>query len=212
MTTTLVPLVGILIGYGAVVSERESGELLLSLALPHSRRDLILGALVSRSALMVGTTVAALAGAGFLVVYPFGELVVGPYLWFTVSTTAFGLVWSNLGIAASVAVSTERRALALVFGLVILFVVAWDTLTGALRALLAAAGLVDGGLPGPVRFLVELEPGHVFGRVIAGFVDPTATVEGPWYLSEWVALLLFVLWTVGPLGLAYVRFGRSDLA
>ena len=48
--TTLLPLVGVLLGYGAVVSERESGAIRLSLSLPHSRRDLLVGTVVSRGA------------------------------------------------------------------------------------------------------------------------------------------------------------------
>jgi ABC-2 type transport system permease protein len=43
-------------------------------------------------------------------------------------------------------------------------------------------------------------------------VTPNASVEGPWYLGEWVALAVLVLWAVGPLGLAYWRFERSDLS
>lgn len=209
--TTLVPFVAILTSYGAVVSERESGSILLSLSLPHSRRDVFVGKLCSRAGLVAATLVVSLLAAGVLVVYPFGQLFLWRFLGFVMLAALFALVWSGLGLAVSLAVSTRRRALVLGFGLVFLFVVVWDTVTTALRFGLNAAGLVDGELPGVLRFLAGVEPANVFGRVTTGFITPDASVAGPWYLNEWVALVLLALWAVGPLGLAYVRFERSDL-
>jgi ABC-2 type transport system permease protein len=210
--TTLVPFVGMLTSYGAVVGQRESGSILLSLSLPHSRRDVVVGKLCSRAGLVTTALVGSLLAAGALVVYPFGELALGRFLGFVVLAALFAVVWSGLGVAVSLAVATRRRALVLGFGLVFLFVVVWDTVTNALRLGLNAAGLVDGALSGPLRFLAGLEPGNVLGRVTTGFVTPDASVAGPWYLNEWVSLVLLVCWAVGPLGLAYLRFERSDLA
>jgi len=210
--TTLLPFVGVLLGYGAVVNERESGALRLSLSLPNSRLDVVLGKFCSRAGLLTGALLAAMAGAGVLVVYPFGELVVGRFLAFALLTVLFGLVWCGLGLATSLVVATRRRALVLSFALVFLFVVVWDAVGTALRVGLNAAGVVDGGLPGPAQFLLGLEPGHVFQRVVAGLVTNGGPVDGPWYLGGWVALALLVLWSVGPLGLAYASFARRDVS
>ena len=210
--TTLVPFVAMLVSYSAVVEQRQSGSIRLSLSLPHSRRDVVLGKLCSRAGLVVGALVGSLLAGGALVVYPFGELVALRFLAYLMLAALFGVVWSAFGIAVSLAVSTKRRALVLGFGLVFLFVVVWDIAADALKQGLNAAGVVNGSLPGPVRFLVGIEPGHVFERVTTGFVIPNASVSGPWYLSEWIALGLFVLWIVGPLGLAYHRFNGADLS
>ncbi|WP_436926438.1 ABC transporter permease subunit [Halosimplex amylolyticum] len=210
--TTLVPFVGILLGYNAVVSDRESGAVRLTLSLPHSRRDLVLGTYASRTGLLTAAVVGALVAAGALVVYPFGDLELASFFVFVVLAVAFGAVWSGLGIAVSLAVATSRRALVLGFGLVFLFVVVWDAVERGIALGLTAAGVADGDLPGAVRFLLELEPGNVFGRVTAGFVDPARSVGDAWYLDEWLALGLLVLWIVGPLALAYVRFAGRDLA
>lgn len=211
VVTTIVPLVGIVLSYNAVASRRESGALLLSLSLPYSRRDLVVGTLVGRTSALAASLLVAMAGAALLVVYPFGELVLVPFLAFLVATLAFAAVWTGLGVAISLTVATKQRARVLGFGLFFLFVVAWDGLAGALEVGLSAAGLIDGGLPGPLRFLVGMEPGHVFQRFTAGVVDPGASVGGPWYLNEWIALVLLGLWVVVPLGLATRRFARSDL-
>ena len=210
--TTLVPLVGLLIGYNAVVSDRESGAIRLSLSLPHSRRDLLVGTVVSRVGLVGATIVGATIVAGALVVYPFGEIALLGFLLFVPLAVAFAAVWTGLGIAISFAVSTQRRALVVAFTLFFVFALVWDPAAQALQLGLQAAGLLEGELPAPVRFVVGLEPGNLFERVTAGFVDPGASVDGPWYLGPWVALVLLVGWIVAPLALAFRRFAGSDLA
>lgn len=208
----LLPFVGIVISYAAVVTERESGSLLLSLSLPHDRRDLVIGKAAARGGVLAAAIVVAMAGAGFLVVYPFGELEALRFLAFVLLTVAFGAIWTNLGVAVSVAVSTKTRAFVLVFGLLVLFLFVWDTMAAALEFGLNAADLIDGDLPEPVQFLFALEPGRVFGRVIDGFIDPSASGDGPWYMNEWVALIVFGCWFAGPLSVAHRFFAGRDLA
>ncbi|WP_254763396.1 ABC transporter permease subunit [Natrinema marinum] len=209
---TVIPLTGILLGYDAVVGERESGALLLSLSLPHGRDDFVLGKVLSRVGLLSGAILAAMVVGAGLVVYPFGQLVVVRFCGFVATTVAFGAIWTNLGIAASLSTATKQRASVLAFGLFFLFVMVWDGIASALQFGLNRVGLTDGPLPGPVQFIFDLEPGAVFQRVTAGFLDPGTSVDGPWYLSEWVALVVFVLWLIGPLALTYSRFAGSDLS
>lgn len=210
--TTLVPLVGVLVGYNAVASDRESGALRLSLSLPLSRREVVLGAFVGRFGVLAAYLLAGLVAAGALVVYPFGDLELLPFLGFVLATLAFGAIWTGLGVAASLSVATKQRALALAVGLFFLFVVLWDALPTTAQFALDAVGLLDGELPEPVLFVVDLSPGNAFQRVTAGFVNPGASVDGPWYRGRWVALGTFLLWIVAPLGLATRRFERSDLS
>lgn len=210
--TTLVPLVGILLGYGAVVSERESGSLLLSLSLPISREDVLLGKYVSRTGLLAAAIVASMAVAGGLVVYPWGTLKLLPFLGFVVLTVLFGAIWTGIGLAVSLLVSTKRRALVLGVTVFFLLVIVWDAVVSAIALGLRALDLVGEELPDPLQFVVGLEPGRLYGRLTAGFIDPSRSVDGAWYLSEWIALVLFALWLVGPLGLAYLRFSGVDLS
>lgn len=210
--TTLVPLLGVLLGYNAIVSQRESGSIKLTLSLPRSRRDLVLGTFLGRGGVLAGAIVLAMVGAGVLVVYPFGDLELLRYLAFVLLVIVFGAIWIGLGLAVSLSVSTKRRALVLGFGIFFVFVVAWDAAPGFLELGLNAADLVDGELPDPVRFVFALGPGNAFETLVAGFIDPTETVDEPWYLGEWVALAVVAFWAVCPLGLAFSRFNRSDLS
>jgi ABC-2 type transport system permease protein len=206
------PFVATLLTYGAVAGERDSGSILLSLSLPHSRRDVVLGTFACRAGLVASVTVASMLGAGALVVYPFGELVLGRFLLFLGLTVLFGAVWCGLGLAVSLLAATRRRALVLAFALLFLFVVVWESGIAALQLGLNAVGIVDGELPGVAQFVVGLEPSLLLERATTGFVLSGESVAGPWYMGEWVALGFLVLWVVGPLGLAFFRFDGSDLS
>jgi len=210
--TTVVSLVGLLLGYDAVVSKRESGSLLLALSLPHRRRDIVLGTFLSRTGLLAGALVSALVFGGGLVVYPFGSLAPVGFIGFLLLTVAFGAVWTGLGVAASLLVATKRRAFVVAFGLFFLFTLAWDSVASAIDLGLSEAGLASGGTPAPVEFFLAAEPGSVFERLVDGFLNPSGSVDGPWYLSEWLALAQFALWLVVPVWLAHRRFNGADLS
>lgn len=210
--TGIVPFVGVLLGYNAVASERESGAILLALSLPQSRGDVVLGKLASRAGLLGGAMLTALLVAGALVVYPFGSLALGPFLGFVLATLAFAVIWTGLGVAASLSAATKGRALVVSAGLFFLSVIVWDGIEAATYFGLREAGLVGEEPPGLLAFAFAVNPGTVFRRVVDGFIDPGASVGGAWYLSEWSALALLVLWAVVPIGLAYRRFSGRDLA
>ncbi|SFS92343.1 ABC transporter permease subunit [Halostagnicola kamekurae] len=210
--TTVIPLVGVLLGHNAIVSERQSGALLLSLSLPHSRDDLVLGKVLSRVGLLSGAILAAMTIGAGLVVYPFGSLAIGRFIGFAAAIIVFGAIWTNLGIAASLSTGTKQRAAVFSLGLVVLFVMAWNGIAGALRFGLNRTGIIDGTLPTPVQFVFDHDPGTVFQRVTVGFFDPSTGLDGPWYLGKWIALAVFLLWLVVPLALSYSRFTSSDLA
>jgi ABC-2 type transport system permease protein len=208
----IVSLVGVLLGYNTVVSERESGAILLSLSLPQGRGTVVAGRVISRVGLLAGIILAALLVAGGLVVYPFGSLELLPYLGFVLLSVVFAWTWTCLGIAASLSVATKQRALVVAGGLFFLFEIVWDGIVATLDPVLRRAGLLGTGTADILRFVFSIDPGSVFNRVVAGFIDPSGTLGGPWYLGEWMALVLFAFWAVVPLGLAYRRFAGRDLA
>lgn len=211
----LLPLIGVFLGYGAIVTERTSGQLTLLLSLPYSRRDLVVGKLVGRSLAFATTLVAALAVAGALVVYPFGSLSPGWYLAFVALTVLYGVIFTGIAIAVSMLTRSKHLATAGAFGAYGLFVLIWGTARAALAFGLETVGLIDGALPDPALFLFGLNPVTLYDRLVTGFfVDGGAgpyAESSAWYLSEWLALPLFLAWAVVPVAFGYLRFRNTDL-
>lgn len=209
--TIATPVIGTLLGYNAVVSERESGSLKLSLVLPHSRGDILLGKLLGRSVPLATALGAALIIAGALVVYPFGELVLLEFIVFVLVAICYATLWVSIGLAVSISVSSKRRALVSGLAIPTVFVYGLDIIERAVQGGLNTTGATSGELPLGVRFVFGMTPARGFSRVVNGLTDPAVSVDGPWCLSEWTGLLAIGIWIVVPLGVGYRRFKRSDL-
>ena len=209
--TLLVPLLGLVIGYNAVVSERTSGSLFLSLSLPYSRGDLVVGKYGGRLGVITATVIVGLLVGGILVIYPFGELHLLPFLGFVFLTVALAAVFTGIGIAISMVTASKQRATVAAFGLYVLFVLIWNELRFAVMLALDSLGYVDGTLPTPIELIFAIEPTNVYTRLVIGFIDPSQGLGDEWYLNEWFALGLLLFWLIVPLGVAYYRFSGVDL-
>jgi ABC-2 type transport system permease protein len=214
-STLLLPLVGLVLGYKAIVGERASGQLGLLLSLPHSRRDVVIGKLVGRGGPLVAAIVAGVLAGSWLVYYPFGSfdpLVVLAYLLLTV---CYALAFVGIALAISTLTTSEHLATAGAFGTFFVAVVIWPELDTALELALEQAGLADGGLPEWALFVHGLAPNMVYDRVLEGFYGsasgPYLSDGAAWYLGEWIALALLLAWAVVPIALGYLRFEATDL-
>jgi ABC-2 type transport system permease protein len=215
----LLPLIGILVSYNAIVGERESGEINLLLSLPHDRRDVVLGKLAGRGAFLAVGVIGGLLVGGVLVVVPLGEISISlgiSYLVYILLTLLFGGIFFGIGLAISTVTVSKQRATIGAFGIFFVFVIVWDVVGDALVFVADRVGLADGEMPNWLRFLHGAEPGMLYTRIVeAVFLEKTSGPylgsDAPWYLGEWVALVLFGLWVVVPLAIGYWRFEVTDL-
>lgn len=228
LVTTLVPLISLVVGYGAVAGERESGSLKLLLSLPHSRLDVVVGKVVGRSAVMaVAVTVGFLLPAVVLaILVPLGQVASFDAFEF-VGFTAFVVVLAAVFVAIAVGISalarTQKQAIAGALGFYFLFVTFW-----VLFQTVGFVGLIiiSQGWPGWMPLSLQ-ETQNVF-RVVnptgafkilttaflndALFAPQTADVRGvrPRNLQvSAVSMLLF--WLLFPVLVGLWRFEETDL-
>lgn len=134
--SALIPIIAIVVGYAAVVGERESGSLKVLLSLPFSRADVLVGKVVGRSA-----TVAVPILLGFVVsvvvLIPAGVQVspVG-FLLGAVLTALLGVVFVALAVGFSAAARTSRRAIVATVGLYVYFFIFWNAFANSVGTLL----------------------------------------------------------------------------
>ncbi|WP_435361531.1 ABC transporter permease subunit [Haloarchaeobius sp. DFWS5] len=216
VTTLLLPLLGLLLGYKTIVSERASGRMALLLSLPHSRKGAMLGKFVGRSAILAAVVgVGSLVGSA-LVAYPFGSFEVGVFIGYFLLTLLFGIVFLSVGMAISTLTTSNSLATAGTFGVFFLLVVIWDQLRIPLQFALDYLGWLDQGLPDWALFLHGTNPTMLYQRVLGEFfagteVGPYLGPDAAWYLGGWPALVLLVVWAVAPVALGYLRFQGTDL-
>ncbi|WP_101298049.1 ABC transporter permease [Halegenticoccus soli] len=140
LVTTLVPLIALIIAYGAIVGERESGSLKLLLSLPHSRADVVFGKVLGRSAaITLPVVVGFIVPALLLAIGPL-QFDAGSYVGYTLLTAFLGAVFVAIAVGFSAAMSSQRLAIAGAIALYLLFVPLWGAAQFPLQLYLVLGG------------------------------------------------------------------------
>lgn len=215
--TLFVPLVAVVLGYKAIVDERESGTIAIALSFPHTRRDMVVGKFVGRSLVLAIPVVVGLLVASVLVVFFYDSFPVLRYLLFAVVNVALGLAFLGIAVGLSMSTMSSRRVTAGAFGAYVLLGVLWSQLIDVLLVALwrfQPEALVD---PPDWSILLRLSsPVESYDRLVTALFDSFAggaytAPDAPWFVDWWVAILLLLGWMVVPLWLGYLRFERADI-
>lgn len=220
----LVPIIGLVVGYQAIVSERESGSIRFLLGLPNTRRDVVLGKVIGRAGVVaVPTLIGFLVGA-VVIGALYDGFIVADYLGLLVFSLIMGLVYVSVAVGISASVSSRAKALAGVLGFFVLFDFLWEFVTMAIYWVIEGSLPGFDGLPAWYLFILRLSPGQALSAIaltlieIAGAGDLDLTAAGrvagevPFYLENWFAWIIVVLWIIVPVSLGYLRFKNAILS
>ncbi|OAQ53121.1 ABC-2 type transporter [Natrinema mahii] len=218
----LVPVIALIVGYGAIAGERESGSLKFLLGLPHRRRDVVLGKVLGRTgvvavSILIGFAVGLVGLVAFV-----GEVSPVDYLAFTLVTVGFGFVYVCLGVGISAMTRSTTKAAVGAIGLVVLFWFLWGTITQGLLYALEGEFLPE-TFPGWYLALNAIPPDAAYGSAIgavlgesgfttAGSLESQGLVESvPLVAEPWFGFVILAVWALLPLALGLWRFERADL-
>ncbi|MFS8973987.1 ABC transporter permease subunit [Cupriavidus necator] len=208
----LVPMIALLLGFDAVVGERERGSLDLLLSLPLTRGELLLGKYLGLAAALVLATAGGFALLAVLLARQFGWPGLYHYLGFVASAALLGLAFLSLALWLSVLSRDRAQASGLAIGLWFFFVLVFDLL---LLGLLVAGG--EGSGTGAaatdwIAWLLLLNPADLFRIVNAFSLDQlrsaggVASIVPPALASPWPTGAALLAWIAVPLVLAARRF------
>lgn len=203
----LVPLIALVLGYDAIVAERERGSLDLLLSMPITRLELLLGKFAGLAGALTVATVAGFGLAGALLWQQMGGGALVHYAGFMVSALLLGLSFLAIAVMVSVLARDRVRASGVAIALWFFYVLVYDLLL--LGILVATEGRFSLDFF-PVLFL--LNPGDIFRVLnIFSFADVgrlygLATVFPEALANPWLLGGAMVFWIVAPLGIAAWRF------
>ena len=206
----LVPVIGLFVGYMAVVGERQTGSIRMVLSLPLKRSEVILGKYLGRTAVVVVPIVLGFALAAPLVVALYGSLPVADYVGFVTRVALTGAVFVAIAVGISGSVAGRGTALGLVVGTYVLFEFFWGLVPLGVYVLLNGEVVDPTAAPTWYDAVLRIQPSNAVDAAVDG-LDGISTAR-PLVLQEWTAAILVVLWLVGPLALGYRQFVRADIS
>ena len=211
----LVPLIGLLVSYDALVGEIERGTMPLLMTYPVTRWRIVLGKFAGQVAILAIATVTGFGVAALITGLgdggdaeawrAFGVMVGGSIL--------LGAAFIALGTLFSAVVAERGTAAGVSTAAWLVFVVLFDM---ALLAILVAdeGQVVSGDL---FRVLLLLNPTDVYrmltlsGSETVGALSGMAGVSAEAAFGHALLLPVMVLWIAAPLALAGLLFGRKEL-
>lgn len=234
VTRIIIPLIALILGWKSIAGERERGSMKVLLSLPHSRSDVILGKLIGRSLVLSLSLVIGFALAAIVVAALMGRFGVGQYIGLLLVSIVYGVAYVSIAVFVSALTRSTTIAGIGIFSVFLLFYVVWNALLSAVQ-MLVALEYIGGSewtiamngeqtiefVPHWALFLDSIDPGNAYANVlslvaeavdIGGLLGQAALFEEqPFYLQDWFALIVLVLWIAVPALLAMYRFDRVDL-
>ncbi len=203
----LIPLIALLLGFDAIVGERERGSLDLLLALPITRLELLLGKYLGLALALTCSTVAGFGLVALVLAKHMSANALFHFSGFIISSVLLGLAFLSLAVLLSVLARERTRASGLAIATWFFFVLVFDLL---LLGLLVTSGGQFAGEQ--FAWLLLLNPADVFRILNVFSLDDVRTLYGlasvvPQSLGNPLTMgAVMLLWIVLPLALAHWRF------
>jgi len=217
IASLFIGLTAIVIAYKALAGERELGSMKLLLGLPHTRRDVVFGKVLGRTATLAIPIVVGFGAAGL-----YGSLMISAfsfvdYLIFLGLTVVFALAFVSIVVGISGSTGSTSRASALAVGFFLLFELIWDGVSFGLVYVVNGFALPE-TMPNWLYVVNQIPPSSAYVTSMMALI-PDATVMGDsaateidaFYGTEWLGVVMLAFWIVVPLAIGYWRFSRADL-
>ncbi len=203
----LVPLIALILGYDAIVGERERGSLDLLLSMPITRTELLLGKFFGLSAALAISTLVGFGLAGAWLAYQVSPASLVDYAGFVASAILMGMAFLSMAVSVSVVATDRTRASGAAIALWFFFVLVFDLLL--LGTLVVSGGEFAGQF---LPYLLLLNPADIFRILNIFSMEEVKTMYGlatvfPEALANpWLLAGVTGVWILAPLGLAAWRF------
>jgi ABC-2 type transport system permease protein len=211
-----VPLLGLAISYGAISRERDSGTIKLTLGLPNSRSDVVLGKFIGRTAVLSIAILSGYAVIAAIALVTYEAFAAFKFILYTVLTIFYGAVYVAIGIGFSSVMESQRAALAGAAGLYVLFQIGWDFVTAILQTITVGYVPPESGAPPWIIVVHALNPTAAVGyatRAIIPTFDEIMSypVSASFSPPKWAGFAILTAWLVLSLGYGYRRFRSADI-
>lgn len=153
----LVPLIALILGYDAIVGEKERGSLELLLSMPITRLEILLGKYLGLAGALSASTLLGFGGSLLPLLARLGRADLFHYGGFVLSAILLGMAFLSLSLLISVLAQDRMRASGAAIGLWFFFVLVFDLVL--MGILVASEGKLGSSL---FAGLLMMNPADVF--------------------------------------------------
>lgn len=213
VVTTLIPLIALIIAYGSVVGERDTGSVKLLLSLPHSRADVVFGKVIGRAAAIAVPVILGFIVPGIVLLFIAQTFNIGHYVGYTLMAAFLGVVFVAIAVGFSASTSSNRLAILGAIAVYFIFIPLWGVVKLPLQLYFAFSG-VPSWLPLSgtqiINFLTLINPTGAFKIVSSSFLAGQLFTGKNVSLQVAAVVMLFG-WLLLPPLLGLWKFQTDDL-
>ena len=219
LSSMLVPVISIMLGYATISGEAESGALSVVLTCPVRRIEVFFGKYLGLGSVICFSILVGFGSSGLIIAATTGHAQWGAYAAFILLTMLLGLLYLSLSMCFSSVL--KRRVTSLAAGVLVFFLGlilgmimmgAWMATGGSLESLMTGD---TSSIPDWFWFEVFLSPQDGNGAAAMLAFGTTEFFGYEFDLPTWITLgtlaLAQLIWTIAPLVLAYKWFQKRDV-
>jgi len=214
----LIPIIGLMLGYAAIIGEIEKGSMSSLLSLPINRLEIIIGKFLGLGGVLSFTTFIGFGVAGIVIAANVSNVNYTDYLIFIGSTILLGLIFVSLALFFSTLFKKRSTSMGGAILLWFLFnMILPLVFVGIMIASTSLEKITSGSFPEWYYILELINPLSVYSALISLNVGPVSTMQGaisfsyPSFYSSGLMILILIIWIVSFLLLAFWRFNKSDI-
>lgn len=214
----LIPIIGLMLGYSAIVGEIERGSLNALLSFPLKRIEVLIGKFLGLGGVLSIALLVGFGIAGVVIGLNVSEVDVVQYLTFLLSSVLLGLVFVAISLLASSFFENRSTAMGMAVFLWFFFTMIWNLIIAGIA--IASGGInemLTNGFPDWYYAVNIINPISAYGTLVSLNVGPVSAspiddiLSTPEFYSSWLMVMILLLWTILSLVLAYLFFKKRDL-
>ncbi|MBS3748330.1 MAG: ABC transporter permease [Candidatus Thermoplasmatota archaeon] len=214
----LIPIIALMLSYGAVVGEIERGSMSAFLSLPVKRFEIILGKFLGLSSVLAVSIIAGFGIAGIIIGINVGEINIGEYLFFLVSSILLGMVFVCLGLFASSFFKRRSTSMGMAVFLWFFFTMIWSVITIGVASMIVDIGsIATGNIPDWYYAVEMINPLSSYNGLVSVNIESVSNmgqqfiVTYPDFYSTPILTFVLLVWLIVFLALSILVFKKRDL-
>ena len=223
IVTILIPIIGLMLGYTAIVGEIETGSLLLLGSHAVNRLDILLGKVIGRGFILIYSIVIGFGLEGIIVALNMPNADFGEYAIFIGATILLGVVFFCMGVMISTFFKRRTPAIGTTLAFWVVFAIFWPVITGILIFIVFSditsnitptIGDITYSIPSWLYAIDLFNPITEYSRLISLAIGSAANFEiipMPDFYSIELMIGLLSLWTIIMLFISWIRFKYTDI-